>query len=125
MPVQLDLYEKTHYQRFCEWLQTEPGRQVADRFIRIAYGCMMRRRKIGAKAIVERLRWHYHIVRDLGEEYAINNNYTAYLARFAMEREPRLQDFFETRATGADPAPAAQRGFFVTIHRKPAIPYKK
>lgn len=53
-------------------------------------------KKGGMKMIFERLRWLYAI-RTQGEEFKLNNNYTAYYARLAMVTVPRLDGFFETR----------------------------
>lgn len=53
-------------------------------------------RRKGAKGIAEDMREDARL-RMLGEEWAINNNYVADLARLAMEREPRLRGYFETR----------------------------
>lgn len=91
--------------RFQEWVHTPAGAEVANHFIRLAYGLWRRGFKhYGSKGIVERLRWHYNlkyarISPANGEEFKINNNWTARLARFAEEKEPRLKDFFEKRKT--------------------------
>ena len=96
--IQLDLYEPTIYQQFVEWIQTPFGREVANRFIRIAWGVSQRGKCIGAKAIWERLRWHYTFRDDTGDgAYKLNNNYTAYMARLAIEKEPRLESVFHMR----------------------------
>jgi hypothetical protein len=98
--IQLDLIKPTNYQMFLRFLQTPYGRSVANRFIRIAYGCWKRGKRIGAKAIWERLRWNQMMRYDeseLSEDYRLNNNYTAYMARLAMDREPKLGGFFATR----------------------------
>lgn len=85
---------------FRAWLDTPPGGEVANRFLRLAIG-MHRRgfRHFGSKAICERLRWHY--VLRYGEQgaadYKINNNHTSRLARWAESRAPELRDFFRKR----------------------------
>ena len=53
-------------------------------------------RKGGMKMIFERLRWLYAI-QTVGEDYKLNNNYTAYYARLVMETVPDLVGFFEVR----------------------------
>lgn len=83
---------------FREWVHTDEGRTAADRFIRIAYGCQKRGIRLGAKAIWERLRWNFMLRKAEGEKYRLNNNYTAYMARFAVDRVPTLAGFFEFRA---------------------------
>jgi hypothetical protein len=126
--IQYDLLKPTHQQRFDDWVHTDQGREVANRFIRIAWGVRKRGLRIGAKAIWERLRWHYEIAapRQGAEAFKLNNVYTAYMARFAMDREPALQKFFETRAVGRQEAP--RRAVLVSIGpAKPlsvAAPYR-
>jgi len=95
-----DQAQPPHAQAFEAWVHTPEGGQVANRFIRIAIGFLRRGQKIGAKAIAERLRWNAFVRKAEGEAWLINNNYVSYLARFAMERAPELQDFFETREVG-------------------------
>lgn len=52
--------------------------------------------KVGMKAIFEHLRWQWR-EQTKGDEYKLNNTYTAYYARLVMMREPDLEGFFETR----------------------------
>lgn len=52
-------------------------------------------KKFSAKAIFERLRWHYSVETE-GDEFKLNNNYTAYYARKLMA-EPEFMGFFELR----------------------------
>jgi hypothetical protein len=87
--------------RFNEWVHTPHGRMAANRFIRLAYRCHRRNVKMGAKAIWERMRWDFMLFQKASNEaYKLNNNYVAYMARFAMEREPSLRGFFELREVG-------------------------
>lgn len=54
------------------------------------------RKKYSAKTIVEIIRWE----RDLGnpgDEFRINNDYAAYLARAMADKVPGFEDFFEFR----------------------------
>jgi hypothetical protein len=54
-----------------------------------------------ARAILHRIRWHYHV--DKGDrEWKCNNNWTPELARWFMKRHPRLGEFFETRTARSD-----------------------
>jgi hypothetical protein len=113
--VQYELFQKTHQQAFDDWVHTEEGREAADRFIRLAWAAKKRGVRVGAKAIWERLRWHYEFVaiRSGNDGYRLNNVYTAYMARFAMDRDPNLQGFFETRTVGKDAKP--RRAILVNI----------
>lgn len=53
-------------------------------------------RKCGMKMIFERLRWLYAI-QTHGDEFKLNNNFTAYYARTVMAANPDLDGFFEVR----------------------------
>jgi hypothetical protein len=61
------------------------------------------RRRLGMKAVFERLRW-WSVIETAGDEFVLNNNYTAWYARLVMAQEPELAGFFETRASRADEA---------------------
>ena len=65
----------------------------------VEYALMVKRagRKIGMKALFERLRWDYMIQTRFKGDYKLNNNYTSRYARLLMEQEPELDGFFETR----------------------------
>lgn len=52
--------------------------------------------KFGAKAIMERIRWHFNI-ETVGDVFLINNNYTALYARKAMDECPDLKGLFHLR----------------------------
>nr|BAR33882.1 hypothetical protein [uncultured Mediterranean phage uvMED] len=47
-------------------------------------------------AITERLRWDSYLRQD-GEEYKLNNNYSAPIARTLMALNPELRGMFQTR----------------------------
>lgn len=51
----------------------------------------------GMKALFEVLRWSRLMEKRPGEEFRLNNNYTAYYARLIMALHPDLSGFFETR----------------------------
>lgn len=53
-------------------------------------------KRIGAKAIMERVRWEMQIEYNQAE-FKANNNYTAYWARIFALKHPQYGDFFETR----------------------------
>jgi hypothetical protein len=52
----------------------------------------------GAKAIMERIRWHL-AVETTGEDFKLNNNFTSCYARLLMTRNQRFKSFFEVRST--------------------------
>jgi hypothetical protein len=55
------------------------------------------RKHYGMKAIAERVRWEVMMGRAEGEEYKVNNNYTAHIARLLVLLDPSLTDLFEFR----------------------------
>lgn len=81
--------------QFERWLAANP--HVLDAFISLARqaraaGCQ----RIGAKLIVERLRWEY-LLQTHNDDFKLNNNYTSRLARLAADRCPELAAMFEFR----------------------------
>lgn len=52
--------------------------------------------KFGAKAIIERLRWHYAF-ETRGDVFKLNNNYTAFYVRKLINERPEFNNIFATR----------------------------
>lgn len=81
--------------RFRNWLTANP--HVLDAFIGLALQAKRTgRQRIGAKLIVERLRWEY-MIQTGGDDFRLNNNYTSRLARAAVGQRPELEPLFEFR----------------------------
>lgn len=59
------------------------------------------RKRFGAKAIVERVRW-FSMFEERGGSWKINNNYTSFLARMFEAMNPQHKGFFSMRASEAD-----------------------
>lgn len=68
--------------------------------------------RFGMRAIFERLRWMYAL-QTKGEDFNLNNTYTAPMARLIMRREPDLVGFFEIRGTATTPAAIGRRAMIV------------
>ena len=49
------------------------------------------------KALFERLRWWHHIELRSQEPFVLNNDFTSRYARYIMQFEPDLKEFFELR----------------------------
>lgn len=79
------------------WAFHQANPQVYEALRAIALWCVRNGRRMGIKAIYERVRWELAIQTDGEEEYRLNNNYTSLYARMLMAREPELAGFFETR----------------------------
>ena len=54
------------------------------------------KKRIGAKALWERMRWEFFLA-TTDEEFKLNNSFTSRYARLLMEREPDLAGVFELR----------------------------
>ncbi len=52
--------------------------------------------RAGMKLIFERIRWLYYIGTK-GDDFKLNNNYTAFYARLVMEHRDDLEGFFQLR----------------------------
>lgn len=81
------------------WIEKHPIE--FDTFCSIAIHTKKQKEKLGAKAIVERMRWAMNTFRSKPQpkKYLYNNSYTSTLARRAMERHPELKGYFELRGS--------------------------
>ena len=92
-------------QRAHDWIHTPEGGEIMNKFIRVAIG--LKRSgfdTFGAKAIAERLRWHYKVKNRNREEeqeaYKINNTYVTYMAKYAAISAPEdLDGFFRFKCS--------------------------
>lgn len=92
--------EATLAERFAAFHQANPN--VADALEALAAQWLAAgHRKVGMKALVERLRWESGI-RTAGDVWRINNSHVAFYARLLIERRPEWADAIETRAAQAD-----------------------
>ena len=100
MIMQPDLFDARCEDKFTAWVHTPAGGEIANHFIRLAYGLYKRGFKhYGAKGICERLRWHFLLknYKKNKTEFKINNSHVSRLARFAEDKVPELHSFFEKR----------------------------
>ena len=91
--------ELTIAERFAAFHAANP--HVADALEALAAEWLAHHRKVGVKALVERLRWESGI-QTHGDAYRINNVFTAHYARLLIDRRPEWADRIETRALRAD-----------------------
>lgn len=81
--------------RFAAWLEANP--HVLDVFIQRALAAQRAgRTRIGAKRLVEAMRWDLALT-TTGDEFRLNNNYVSRLARAAVTARPELATLFEFR----------------------------
>mgnify|MGYP001558648423 FL=1 len=77
--------------------------QVYEAALRFALDLKRRgRKRLGMKAVFERLRWWSNVEATAGDSLKLNNNMTAYYARRIMQQTPELAGFFETRRSKGD-----------------------
>ena len=74
----------------------EANRWVYDALVQLARQRVEAGRKVGIKALVERLRWDWELA-TTGDTWKLNNNFTSRYARLMMSREADLVGLFETR----------------------------
>jgi hypothetical protein len=93
--TQCDLYRKNLDEKFAEYHMTNPT--IFAKFVFYAEQLKAAgRRRIGAKAIVERIRWD-SLVSAIDGDYKINNNYTSRYVRMLSVKRPDLAPMFATR----------------------------
>lgn len=81
--------------RFAEWIAANP--QVLDAFCERALEAKRAgRTRIGAKRLVEVMRWDTRLTTN-GDPFKLNNSFTSRLARAAKARHHELDGFFEER----------------------------
>lgn len=69
--------------------------QIWPAFEKFALQVLTKRKRMGAKAIAERVRYEIEIEQD--GEFKLNNSYISYFGRIFMHKY-KCPDFFETRA---------------------------
>lgn len=86
---------KTLRERAEEWIDANPD--IMEVFHSFAMQAVSKGRRIGAKAIAERVRWEFHF--GTAEPPKICNSFVAYIARRLVRDNPRLADLMECRVT--------------------------
>lgn len=87
--------KETLDERFARWIEANPA--VLEVFIERAEQYRSQgRKKIGAKRIVEDMRWDERLW-TAGDPFKINNVFVSRLARLAVSQRPHLAGFFEFR----------------------------
>lgn len=84
-------------ERYTQWAEANPW--VLDQIERFADELAAAGvKRIGIKALVERLRWDWTISRaTTGDRWKLNNSFTSRLARALIARRPDLAPMIETR----------------------------
>lgn len=83
-------------QRFWEFHESKP--EVYQALAEMALAAVRQgKKKVGAKALFERVRWELWLASSNDDEYQLNNNHTSRYARLLMARVPELRGVFELR----------------------------
>lgn len=90
----------SHAQAAAEWMAAHP--EAMELFRSMAQRCVEKRRRIGIGALTERVRWELHVERHTDQEWKINNNHRAYIARELIRTVPGFVDLIETRSAEGD-----------------------
>lgn len=81
-------------ERFAAFHAANP--HVADALELLAAQWLAFHKRVGVKALAERLRWESGI-QTSGDAYRINNSFTSLYARLLIERRPDWKDAIRTR----------------------------
>lgn len=90
-------YNKTIQERFVKFHQEYP--KVYDLFKAFAIQLIKKgHKKVGARMIIERIRWEF-ATGDSKDEmgFKINNYFIAHYARLFIQQHPEYKEFIETR----------------------------
>lgn len=66
-------------------------------FLKFARDMVFQRRMFGIGLLTERVRWQYKIEGKRASDYKINNNHRAYIARWLIQKDPKIEPFIEFR----------------------------
>ncbi|MDO8643365.1 MAG: hypothetical protein Q7S00_00150 [bacterium] len=70
-----------------------------DLFRSLAYEMKKRKRKFGAKFIMEKMRWDFYLTARADEEFLVNNNFGSYWIRKLIKEDPGFKPCIELRKT--------------------------
>lgn len=92
-----DLFAPSVREAFEAFDRANPA--IYSRLRELALLARRRGARVGARLLWERLRWETLVeVPRRDGDYKLNDRWVAWYARALMEREPELEDYFETRA---------------------------
>ena len=75
--------------------------EVYDHFARFAEWAINSGRRVGARMIWERMRWHLYF-ETTGDTYKINNNFFPWYGRLFMHLNPEREGYFAVRQADSD-----------------------
>lgn len=102
--TQYELFEKTQQEIFDELIATPYGKEIAEKFIRLAmrFWSSGNHKTYSPWCIMGKIRCDFDLKNKQPdtESYKINNNMIAYFSRHAMRKRPELKGFLPTRELG-------------------------
>lgn len=81
-------------ERFAAFHAANP--HVADALEVLAAQWLAHHKRVGMKALIERLRWESGLA-TIGDAYRLNNSYTSHYARLLIQRHPDWADSIQLR----------------------------
>lgn len=82
-------------ERFRAWLKENP--HVLELYLKYSRELLAAgRKRYSVKAITERVRWHVNI-QTTGDQFKINDHFSAPMARILVQMEPKLESVFSFR----------------------------
>lgn len=83
-------------ERFEAFHQAHP--EVYEYLVRLCYNLQDRGfQRYGIRSMWERARWHFHVERQMGDEFKLNDHFPSRYARLIVAEHPDLAGFFELR----------------------------
>lgn len=107
--------EITHAEAAHHWMRKHP--EAMALFEEYALTMARLGHRFGIGFIAERVRWECRLQSDPGEDFKINNNYRAYIARELISRHPHLANHMTMRRAGAEPPVEPSHGHPLFRHR--------
>lgn len=81
------------YRAFQQYHRTNPA--IFAAFKKFAFEARGRKKRFGAKAVMERVRWELEI--NTTGSFKVNNDFTALYARLLIYQHPEFKNFFSLR----------------------------
>jgi hypothetical protein len=100
MAKQYNLFDETIQERFEAFHKAHP--EVYAYLLALCFELRGKGREhYGIKSLWERVRWHFQVEKQLGEEFKLNNNFHSRYVRLILRDYPELDGFFELRVLKA------------------------
>lgn len=93
-----DFYQDRLGEAAYSWMCDNP--RVMDLYEHFALQATAAGGRFGVKMVTERIRWELHVSTERGDDkYKINNNHSAYIARWLVHRHPGVRAALEIRTS--------------------------